>query len=322
MSATRTIRAYADLARIHFAPVWPLLFASGAVLAYAEYGGFAWWALVRIALIGLFGFEAGMIFNDYVDRDLDKRDVETNAYLRYWRPFNSRPLSTGALAPQTALLLAGLCALAALVLIATLGMPCALYVAGIMAYAYGMEYFYQVKKRHQRFPAAQLLGRTDFALFPVAGYLCAGRPDLQALLYFVFFYPLALTHLGLNDLGDARNDEARHLATVPVLYGVRGTVRWIAGFSLLHAAASIPFITLFDSPARFGILAGLALLAAANYIVLSGQAASAGRTAQVRGAPRCGSDAMPECAVRALPFFHAAMLTYLLSIFADFFVSL
>ena len=62
-----------------------------------------------------------------------------------------------------------------------------------------VEYCYQTKKRHQTFPIAQVVGRTDLALFPVAGYLVRGSPDATALLCFLFFYPWALAHLAAND---------------------------------------------------------------------------------------------------------------------------
>lgn len=51
------VRAYSDLMRLHFAVIWPLLFCSGAVLAFERYGGFRWSNMILIALIGLFGFE-------------------------------------------------------------------------------------------------------------------------------------------------------------------------------------------------------------------------------------------------------------------------
>jgi 4-hydroxybenzoate polyprenyltransferase len=121
---------------------------------------------------------------------------------------------------------------------------------------------------------------------------------MQALLYLVFFYPLALTHLGLNDLADYENDKARKLATIPVLYGASGSVRWIALWSVAHLLASAAFVTVFDSPARYGLLGGLLLLAVANYKVLRKQT--------------------PEAAAGSLPFFHAALFVYLLSIFLDF----
>ncbi|NLM30377.1 MAG: prenyltransferase, partial [Methanomicrobiales archaeon] len=81
-----TLVALANLTRIHFAVFWPLIFCSGLVLAFANYGGFSWALIARAALIGLLGFLAGLVLNDYVDREYDLRDVD-DSLTRYWRPF-------------------------------------------------------------------------------------------------------------------------------------------------------------------------------------------------------------------------------------------
>ncbi len=288
--------ALIDLTRAHFAFVWPLLFCSGMMLAFETYGGFSWSLLVLGALIGLFGFEAGFVLNDYVDRNIDRRDVDTKL-TRYWRPFHERPLPEGKIAPRAALALFLLLAVLAVVLIALLPFPGSMYVLAIMAYSYAAEYFYQVKKRNQRFPIAQIVGRTDFALFPVAGYLAVGSPDATALLYFVFFYPWTLAHLGVNDMADIVNDRARGLATIPVLYGMAGAARWVLGFSLLHAGLAIVFAVTLGAIAAAGFAVGLALLAAANARIV-----------------RQKSD---DSAMRALPLFHASMLIYVTAIIAE-----
>ena len=111
-----------------------------------------------------------------------------------------------------------------------------------MLYSYGIEAFYQVKKRDQKYPIAQLLGRTDFTLFPAAGYLCYGQPDMTMLLYIVFFYPWTMAHLGLNDFIDLKNDQARGLKSITVLYGAKKTMYWITGFTVLHFLAAVFFL--------------------------------------------------------------------------------
>ena len=55
------LKAYVDLTRAHFLLAWPLLFCSGLILAFQNYGGFSWSLTIRAALIGLLGFEAGMV---------------------------------------------------------------------------------------------------------------------------------------------------------------------------------------------------------------------------------------------------------------------
>jgi 4-hydroxybenzoate polyprenyltransferase len=298
-SPLESLKAYMDLTRLHFFFVWPLLFCSGLFLSFPRYGGFSWPLVGKAALIALLGFEAGFVLNDYVDRDLDGRDVDLKL-TRYWRPFGSRPLISGLVSPGNALSLFLILVVAASALVLTLPYPNSAYVLGIMAYSYAAEYFYQVRKRGQNTPIAQLIGRTDFTLFPVAGYLVNGRPDSVALLYFLFFYPFAQAHLGANDIIDAENDKARDLKTIPLLYGTKGAARWVLLFTLLHAGAAWLFISVQGMAATYGIIAGLLLLLMANVLILRGKT--------------------PADWLRALPLFHMAMLAYVASMILDFFI--
>lgn len=291
------IRGYADLLRIQFFFAWPLLFCSGYLLATSVYGLFSWYDLAKVALIGFFGFEAGFVLNDYVDRRYDARDVESGKLTKYWRIFGTRPIPEGLVTSRQALGLFVLLATAAALLIATLPYPHSLFVLLIMLYSYGVEVFYQLRKRDQRFPLAQLVGRTDFALFPVAGYLCIGSPDSTALLYFLFFYPFAMAHLGANDLIDVENDRARGMNTVTTLYGFSGTALWIAGCTALHIVTALLFMTRLSFIGKGGIFLGLVLLSYANLAI--------------------HMDKTPDTGLKVLPLFHIAMLMYALSIGLD-----
>ena len=297
--ALESLKPYLDLTRLHFFFVWPLLFCSGLFLSFPRYGGFSWALVGKAAMIALLGFEAGFVLNDLVDGDVDARDVE-HSLTRYWRPFGTRPIPSGSVSRRQAstLFLALVAATSALIF--TLPYPNSLYVFAIMVYSYGMEVFYQVKKRDQAAPLAQLLGRTDFSLFPVAGYLCNGQPDTVALLYFLFFYPFAQAHLGANDIVDAVNDEARGLMTVPLLYGTRGTKSWILVFTALHMLGAALFSRVHGLVAVIGFAVGLLLLSAANVLIYRSES--------------------PGDWLRALPLFHAAMLVYVASMIADYFV--
>ncbi len=284
------LRAYIDLMRLHFFFAWPLLFSSGYLLATMSYGGFGWLALAKVALIGFFGFEAGLVLNDYIDRDLDRKDVEQRL-TGYWRLYSTRPLTTGLIPPAHALVLSLVLAGIAALLILTLPYPHSVYVLLMMCYCYVMEVFYQMEKRiPQVFPFPQLIGRTDFALFPVAGYICAGFPDVTALLFFLFFYPFAIAHLGVNDLIDETNDRARGLRTIPTIYDAERTRYWIAGFTVIHAIMAAVFMTRLGLVAQAGICAGLVLLIVANILILK--------------------DRTAEAALRVLPCFHIAMVLY------------
>lgn len=294
-----SVEAYLDLTRLHFFIVWPLLFCSGLFLSFIQYGGFSWLLVAKAALIALFGFEAGFVLNDIVDADLDRRDVDHKLTM-YWRPFGTRPIPSGGVTPRQARVLFLVLFAAASALIFTLPYPNSVYVFAIMVYCYAMEYYYQVKKRDQDFPIAQLLGRTDFAFFPVAGYLVNGQPDATALAYLLFFYPFAQTHLGVNDIIDYANDEARNLKTIPVLYGVENTKRWIQIFTALHLVAAFLFFRGLGGIMIYSFAAGLVLLLAANALILRGRDSTGW--------------------LKALPLFHVTMLIYVASMIADYFI--
>jgi len=169
-----------------------------------------------------------------------------------------------------------------------------------MITCYCLEVFYQIKKRHEKFPIAQVIGRIDFALFLVAGYLIIGSPDLNALLLFLFFYPLALAHLGVNDLVDVVNDQAKGMKTIPTLYGMKGTAYWILTFSILHFAIALVFLTTLGILAVVGFAVSLSLIAVGNLLILKGKSAMIG--------------------IKTLPLFHVAMLTYALSIILSYLI--
>jgi 4-hydroxybenzoate polyprenyltransferase len=299
-SIIETVKGYTDLTRIHFWFVWPLLFCSGLVFAFKVNGSFTWGLTIKAALIGLLGFEAGFVLNDYVDRDVDKKDVDFSL-TRYWRPFKERPIPSGIVSPGRAVEAFFVLVLGASALAVTLPYPHNVYVIACGGYCYTLEYFYQTKKRNQTFPIAQLLGRTDFVLFPVAGYLCYGHPDKYALLFFIFFYPLALAHLGVNDIADTVNDRVKGLKTVPILYGMKGTAYWILGFTILHLLIAPFFLREVGNIALTSLGITAVLLVVVNYKILK--------------------EKSPQAGLRVLPLIHVTMLIYGISIIASYALS-
>lgn len=276
--------------------VWILLFCSGLALAFKHYGNFSWEMTFKAVLIGLFGFEGGLVLNDYVDRKGDQLDVE-GSLTAYWRPFKSRPLPSGRISPNfalgTFLLFSGITGL----LMLTLPYPNFFYVFFTMLSSCIIEYFYQIKRKNQTFPVAQLVGRMDFTLFPVAGYLCYGQPDLIVLHYIVFFYPWTLAHLAVNDFIDTENDLARGIKSIPVLYGTQGTLLWILGFTFVHYITAAIFLKQLGEIALFGFLLGFLLLGYANYKLFRERSQKAG--------------------LYALFLYHASLVVYSVSIILD-----
>lgn len=292
------LKAYIDLTRLHFFFVWPILFCAGLFLAFQYYSGFSWLLVVKVVLIGLLGFEAGLVLNDIVDGDIDKKDVEFDKLTKYWRVFGKRPIPQGLIPQQNALLLFALLVAVTTLLISTLQFPQLLYVFGIMVTCYSLEVFYQVKKRNQNFPFAQLIGRIDFTLFPVAGYLCLGSPSINVLLFAFFFYPLAQAHLGVNDISDVANDQVKEMKTIPVLYGMKATAYWILLFSAIHFGAALIFLSVLGPLAIAGFAVALLLITVGNYLILRGKSADSG--------------------MKALPLFHLAMLIYAITIILEY----
>jgi 4-hydroxybenzoate polyprenyltransferase len=294
----RNIKAYMDLTRLHFFFVWPILFCAGLFLAFQFYDGFSWLLVAKVALIGFLGFEAGFVLNDIVDGDIDKKEVEFDKLTKYWRVFGKRPISQGLIPRQNALFFFAALVTVTSILIFTLPFPQALYVFGIMIICYCLEVFYQIKKRNQNFPFAQLIGRIDFTLFPLAGYLCLGAPSINVLLFGFFFYPLAQAHLGVNDLSDVANDQVKEMKTIPLLYGLKGTVYWILLFSIIHFVATIIFLNVLGTIAIAGFAVGFSLIAFGNIIILKGK--------------------NPDSGMKALPLFHVAMLIYAIIIILEY----
>jgi 4-hydroxybenzoate polyprenyltransferase len=296
------LKAYLDLTRLHFFFVWPTLFCAGLFLAFQLYGGFSLLLVLKAVLIGFFGFDAGLVLNDIVDANIDKRDLPSdNRLTKYWRPFGERPVPHGLISRRQATVLFAVFVAITTTLIFTLSFPQSLYVFSIMIICYCLEVFYQIKKRNEKVPIAQVIGRVDFALFLVAGYLCIGNPDWTVLILFLFFYPLALAHLGVNDLIDAENDKARGMNTIPTLYGMKATTHWILGFSVFHFVMAGVFLFWLGSfLAVAGFMVSLVILTLGNVLILKKKSIDAG--------------------LKALPLFHVAMLIYAITIIVNYVV--
>jgi 4-hydroxybenzoate polyprenyltransferase len=295
----KRIKAYADLTRIHFLPAWPAIFCGGLFVGFMLHGGFSLGLVIKAVLISACGFEAGFILNDLIDVEPDKKDVEPDL-TNYFRPFHTRPLANGAISVLAGWILFAFFLLVPIILTLTLPYPHSLYVMAIGLYSFIAEAFYQLKKRKQNFPWSQLIGRTDFALFPVAGYLCVGHPGLIALLIFLFFYPLAEAHLGINDLIDVKNDVARKMRTIPLLYGINGAKAWIVGFTTLHLLVAGWLLFSFPAIVPPWFLLSFILIILANII--------------------CLQEKLPVPKLAALPLFHLSMFIYSLSLIFHFFL--
>ena len=293
-------KAYLDLTRLHFFFVWPTIFCSGLFLAFQINDGYSLFLIIRAIFIGFLGFEAGLVLNDIVDRDIDKKEIETDKLTKYWRIFGQRPIPEDLISYKKAITLFIALVAFTSILILTLPFPHSIYLMSIMIICYSLEYFYQIRKRKQNFPFAQLIGRIDFTLFPIAGYLSVSSLDMNALLFALFFYPLALVHLGINDISDVANDCVKEMKTIPIMFGIRGATYWVLFFTLFHFITATFFLNILGTTSLIGFSIGFILLIAVNYIILKGKSAVS--------------------AMKALPLFHVTILIYSISIILEYFI--
>ncbi len=82
------------------------------------------------------------------------------------------------------------------------------------------------------------------------------------------------------------------MATIPVLYGMRGAARWVLAFSVVHGALALILGLALGPVALAGFAAGIILLGVANYLVFAG------------------------AAMRALSLVHATLIIYAVAIIA------
>ena len=104
----------------------------------------------------------------------------------------------------------------------------------------------------------------------------------------------------MNDIIDYRNDVARDLKTIPVIYGVKNTKYWITCFAVLHLIVTNQFFKHIGGIMGYSFVAGSALLFAVNLLVWRGET--------------------PGDWLKALPLFHITLLLYMVSMIANYFI--
>ncbi len=172
-----------DLLRLHFFFVWPVLFCFGLFFGFQIYSGFSFALVLQAVLIGFFGFEAGLILNDIVDANLDKKEIEFKGLTKYWRPFGKRPISQGLISQRNAIALFAVFVAVTSVLIFTLPFPNAIYVFSLMLICYCLEAFYQIKKRHDKFSCCAISWTRRFCIVSCRWLSMRGQFELACFAF-------------------------------------------------------------------------------------------------------------------------------------------
>jgi 4-hydroxybenzoate polyprenyltransferase len=97
-----------------------------------------------------FGFEAGLILNDIVDRDIDRKEIEADKLTKYWRVFGRRPIPQDLISSNKAFTLFLIFVAFTTILIFTLPFPHSIYLLSIMIVCYSLE-FTRSKKENKIF---------------------------------------------------------------------------------------------------------------------------------------------------------------------------
>ncbi len=177
--------------------------------------------LVGVSLV----VASGCVFNNYIDRSIDGKMVRTQ----------NRPLASGLMSPQVAMLYAIVLGAAgtALLLIKTNVLCVAIVLIGFAVYA-GVYSFY-LKRRSVY---AILIGSLAGAAPPLAGY-CAvtSSLDTAALILFAIFTLWQVPHSYAIAIYSFEDYAAAHIPVLPVVQGIAAAKKqiccYILGFTLV-----------------------------------------------------------------------------------------
>ena len=156
-------------------------------------------------------------------------------------------------------------------------------------------------------------------------------------------YTYAIGHLVINDLADLKNDFARGMKTIPVLYGVNKAVIWVIVCTVLNGITIIFLASFLGLLSQAGLIFGFIILLIANLIIIHGKGEEEGEGEgegekgeegenEKEGERKGKGDkegerevkekekaiAIAKAAMKALPLFHVAMFVYSLSLLFSF----
>ena len=187
--------------------------------------------LVYFALLGLaLIVAAGCVFNNYLDRDLDKKMARTKA----------RPLSQGIISPQRALLFAMILGSLGSFVLAYCTNLLTLYIALVGFVIYVL--FYGLFKYHSMY--ATEIGSIAGAVPPLIGYCAASaRLDGGALLLFFIVALWQMPHFFAIALFRMQEYAAASIPVVPIVKGIYQTKVRILFYTLVFTAVA-PLLSL------------------------------------------------------------------------------
>lgn len=220
-----TIRRYASLTK-----PWVVL---GNLIAVA--GGFFLAAKGRVDTMLLLGamlgtglvIASGCVFNNCIDRDIDRKMVRTR----------HRALAQGLISTRAAVVYAASLGLAGLILLGTAvnGLCAVIVAAGWAIYVVAYSLLFKRRSVH-----GALIGSLAGAAPPLAGYCAAGgRFDLGAVILLAIFSLWQMAHALAIAVSRLEDYSTAAIPVLPVQRGIPATRKQIAAYILAFTAAAL-----------------------------------------------------------------------------------
>ena len=199
---------------------------------FASQGNANLLALGQTVLGVIFIIASGCVFNNYIDRDIDKKMERTK----------KRALVTGKIKPLPALIFATILGvIGLLVLLAFINVLTALI--GLIAFIFYVVVYGYAKRNSVH---GTLVGSIPGALSLVAGYTAVtGRVDVTALLLFLIMAIWQMPHFYAIAIYRLHDYKAAGLPIISIKKGIAATKLQIITYIVAYAAAS-SLLTVFS----------------------------------------------------------------------------
>lgn len=199
----------------------------------ASRGTIDWSVFIGITTGTILVIASGCVFNNYIDRDIDKKMKRTA----------NRALVTGTISGSSALIFAGLLGLGGLAMLFSLTNSLTTLIGFIGLYSYVV--LYGLAKRKTKY--GTLIGSIPGAIPPLAGYTAVtGSLDMAAGLLFLALVTWQIPHFYAIAIFRSKDYAAAGLPVLPLVDGVRKTkysILYYVGLFTITATA----LTLTDN---------------------------------------------------------------------------
>lgn len=197
----------------------------------ASKGDIDLWLLLAVGSGTALGMASGCVFNNYIDRGIDKKMKRTSR----------RALVSGEISGRNALIFGAVLGLLSFIIL-SLFTNALVVAAGIIAVFFYVV-LYGIAKRKSTL--GTVVGSVPGALPPVAGYLAVtGSVDLGALLVFLIMVLWQMPHFFSIAIFRFKDYAAAGIPVLPVKKGMKTTKIYILLYIIAYILA-VPLLTVF-----------------------------------------------------------------------------